>query len=155
MLLIIWHLRWFEHVANVIGIFLKMIWMILSDVPSQLSTILIKTLRIGNDRLKVAHHTWIKFLESRRNSLIMKNEVTYDIYECTKRKWKIIFGKNMTFKNLFQLLSTKASGGFELGICGSKDQCPRPLSYMMIYTKVDRYTCISIFTEYLNRHIVT
>ena len=30
--------------------------------------------------LKVAHHIWIKFLNSRRNSLMMKNEVTYDQY---------------------------------------------------------------------------
>ena len=37
--------------------------------------------------IKVAHHTWIKFLKSRRDSLMMKNEVTYDRYECTKRKW--------------------------------------------------------------------
>ena len=36
--------------------------------------------------IKVAHHTWIKFLKSRRNSLMMKNEVTYDRYECTKSK---------------------------------------------------------------------
>ena len=35
---------------------------------------------------KVAHHTWIKFLKSRRNSWMMKNKVTYDIYECTKSK---------------------------------------------------------------------
>ena len=35
---------------------------------------------------KVAHHTWIKFLQSRRNSLKMKNKVTYDKYECTKSK---------------------------------------------------------------------
>ena len=34
----------------------------------------------------VAHHTWIKFLKSRRNSLMMKNKVTYDRYECTKSK---------------------------------------------------------------------
>ena len=39
------------------------------------------------------------------------------------------FGKNMTFKNLFQFLFTKVSGGFDLRICGSQDQCPRPLSY--------------------------
>ena len=47
---------------------------------------------------------------------------------------KSFFGKNMTFKNLL----TKASSGFELGICGSQEQCPRPLSYV-IYKKVDRY----------------
>ena len=41
----------------------------------------------------------------------------------------LFFGKNMTFKNLFQYLLTKVSGGFELRICGSQDQCPRPLSY--------------------------
>ena len=35
----------------------------------------------------------------------------------------------MTFKKIFQKLLTKASGGFELGTCGSQDQCPRPLSY--------------------------
>ena len=34
--------------------------------------------------IKVAHHTWIKFLKSRRNSLITKNKVTYHRYECTK-----------------------------------------------------------------------
>ena len=38
------------------------------------------------DLIKVAHHTWIKFLKSRRSSLMMKNDVTYDGYECTKRK---------------------------------------------------------------------
>ena len=35
----------------------------------------------------------------------------------------------MTFKNLFQKLLTKVSGGFELRMCGLQDQCPRPLSY--------------------------
>ena len=29
---------------------------------------------------------------------MMKNEVTYDIYECTKKTNKNLFGKNMTFK---------------------------------------------------------
>ena len=38
------------------------------------------------NKLKVVHHTWIKYLKSRRNSLMMKNEVTYDRYECTKSK---------------------------------------------------------------------
>ena len=37
--------------------------------------------------------------------------------------------KTMTYKNLFQYLLTKVSGGYELGTCGSQDQCPRPLSY--------------------------
>ena len=60
---------------------------------------------------------------------MMKNKVTYDRYECTKSKWKIIFSKNMTFKKCVQKLLTKASGGDELGMCGSQDQCPRPLSY--------------------------
>ena len=42
---------------------------------------------------KVAHHTWIKFLKSIRNtcSLMTNNEVTYDRYECSKIKWTIIF----------------------------------------------------------------
>ena len=35
----------------------------------------------------------------------------------------------MTFKTLLQSLLTKVSGGLELRICGSQDQCPRPLSY--------------------------
>ena len=46
-----------------------------------------------------------------------------------KANEKSFYGKNMTFKNLFQLLLTKVSSGFELGIWGSQDQCPRPLSY--------------------------
>ena len=37
-----------------------------------------------NCLFKVAHHTWIKFLKSRRNSLMMKNEVTYNKYGYTK-----------------------------------------------------------------------
>ena len=41
--------------------------------------------------IKVAHHTSIKFLKSRRKSLMMKNKLTYDRYECTKNKWKIFF----------------------------------------------------------------
>ena len=32
----------------------------------------------------------------------MKNEVTYDRYECTQANEKSIFGKNMTLNNLFQ-----------------------------------------------------
>ena len=44
-----------------------------------------------------------------------------------KANEKSFFGKNMTFKNVFQQL-TKVSGGFELRMCGSQDQCPRPLS---------------------------
>ena len=43
--------------------------------------------------------------------------------------YKKHFGKNMTFKNLFQQLLTKVSGGFELRMCGSRDQCPKPLRY--------------------------
>ena len=43
------------------------------------------------------------------------------------QKAKSFFGKNMTFKKLFQYLLTKAYGRFELGICGSQDQ--QPLSY--------------------------
>ena len=39
------------------------------------------------------------------------------------------FFLKMTFKNLFQSLLTKVSGGFDLRICGSQDQCLRPLSY--------------------------
>ena len=35
----------------------------------------------------------------------------------------------MTFKNLFQLLLSKVSSGFELRMCSSQDPCPRPLSY--------------------------
>ena len=46
-----------------------------------------------------------------------------------KANEKLFFDKNMTFKNLFQSLLTKVSGGFELRMCGSQDQCPRPLSY--------------------------
>ena len=45
----------------------------------------VKTL-IQSPYFKVAHHTWIKFLKSRRNSLMMKNKVTYDRYECTNSK---------------------------------------------------------------------
>ena len=33
-------------------------------------------IEIGPVVLKVAHHTWIKFLKSRRNSLMMKNDMT-------------------------------------------------------------------------------
>ena len=46
-----------------------------------------------------------------------------------KANKKLCFGKNMTFKTLFQSLLTKVSGGLELRICGSQDQCPRPLRY--------------------------
>ena len=46
-----------------------------------------------------------------------------------KANEKSFLGKNMTFTNLFQLFLTKVSGGFQLRICGSQDQCPRPLSY--------------------------
>ena len=46
-----------------------------------------------------------------------------------KANEKLFFGKNMTFKNLFQSILTKVSGGFELRMYGSQDQCPRPLSY--------------------------
>ena len=55
-------------------------------------------------KVKVAHHTWIKILKLRRNSLMMNNKVTYDRYEFTKSKWKSFFGihVNITFKNLFQ-----------------------------------------------------
>ena len=49
--------------------------------------------------VKVAHHTWIKFLKSRRNSLMMKNEVTY--YR-KQMKNHFLVKKNMTFKKLFQ-----------------------------------------------------
>ena len=35
---------------------------------------------------KVAHYTWITFQKSGRNSLIIKNVVTYHINECTKSK---------------------------------------------------------------------
>ena len=38
--------------------------------------------------IKVAHHTWIKFLKSRQNSLMMKTKVTYDRYECKKKQMK-------------------------------------------------------------------
>ena len=41
-----------------------------------------------------------------------------------KANEKSLFGKNMTFKNL-----TKVSGGFELRMCSSEHQCPRPLRY--------------------------
>ena len=52
--------------------------------------------------LKLAYHTCIKFLKSRRNSLMMKNKVTYDRYECTKNKWKIIFlGQKYDFCSVF------------------------------------------------------
>ena len=34
----------------------------------------------------------------------------------------------MIFKKIFQYL-TKVSGGFELEICGSQNQCPRQLRY--------------------------
>ena len=47
--------------------------------------------------IKVAHHTWIKFLKSRRNSLMMKNEVT-DM-NVQKSNEKSYFSKNMTSKN--------------------------------------------------------
>ena len=46
-----------------------------------------------------------------------------------KANEKSFFGKNMTFKKFVQKLLTKPSGGDELSICGSQDQCPRPLSY--------------------------
>ena len=55
--------------------------------------------------LKVAHHIWIKFLNSRRNSLMMKNEVKYTCMtdmDKQKANEKLFFGKNMTFKKLFQ-----------------------------------------------------
>ena len=71
----------------------------------------------GMGYVKVAHHTWIKFLKSRRNSSMMKNKVTYDVHvymNVQKANEKSFFGKNMTFKNLFQELLTKVSGGFEL-----------------------------------------
>ena len=46
-----------------------------------------------------------------------------------KANEKLIFGKNMAFKNLFQSLLTKVTGGFKLRMCCSQAQCPRPLSY--------------------------
>ena len=46
-----------------------------------------------------------------------------------KANEKSFFGKNMTSENLFQYLLTKVSDGLELRMCGSQDQCPRPLSY--------------------------
>ena len=46
-----------------------------------------------------------------------------------KANEKSFFCKNITFKNLFQSLLTKVSDGFELRMCGSQNQCPRPLSY--------------------------
>ena len=57
-------------------------------------------IEIGPVVLKVAHHTWIKFLKSRRNSLMMKNDMT-DM-NVQKANEKSFFGKNMTFKKLFQ-----------------------------------------------------
>ena len=45
-----------------------------------------KNLLVFQIFIKVAHHTWIKFLQSRPNTLMMKNKVTYDRYECTKSK---------------------------------------------------------------------
>ena len=40
----------------------------------------------------------------------------------------LLFLLNMSFKKIFQYL-TKVSGGFELEICGSQNQCPRQLRY--------------------------
>ena len=34
----------------------------------------------------VAHHTWIKFLKLKQNSLIKKNEITNNSYEYPKSK---------------------------------------------------------------------
>ena len=54
-------------------------------------------------RIKVAHHTWIKFLKSRQNSLMMKNEETYMTdTNVQKANEKSFFGKIMTFKKLVQ-----------------------------------------------------
>ena len=52
--------------------------------------------------IKVAHHTWIKFLKSRRNSVMMKNEVNMTDMDIQKANEKSFFGKNMTIKKLFQ-----------------------------------------------------
>ena len=60
---------------------------------------------------------------------MMKNKVIMTYLNVQKANEKSFFGKNMTFKNLFQYILTKVSDGFELGICGSQDQCPRPMSY--------------------------
>ena len=51
---------------------------------------------------KVAHHTWIKYFKSRRNSLMMKIKLHMTDMNVLKANDKSFFGKNMTLKNLFQ-----------------------------------------------------
>ena len=51
----------------------------------------------------------------------------------------------MTFKKLFQRILTKISGGFELRIWGSKDQCLRPLSYDDIQAIRKQFHEITVF----------
>ena len=41
--------------------------------------------------LRVAHHTCIKFLKSKRNSLLLKKQVTCSRYECPNSKRHMIF----------------------------------------------------------------
>ena len=67
----------------------KTLWLIQFGIPPVVTYLSWRHLLMKC--IKVAHHIWIKFLKSRRNSLMMKNEVTYDRYGYTKSKWKITF----------------------------------------------------------------
>ena len=91
-----------------------------------------------NFLFKVAHHTWIKFLKSRRNCWIRKNEVTYDRYECTKSKWKFIFGKILLSKTYFSNFLQKSQADLNSGCVVHKTNALDHWG-MMIYKKVDRY----------------
>ena len=85
---------------------------------------------------KVAHHTWIKFLKSKQNILIMKNEVTYDRYECPKSKWHINYWWRYVIRKLWQKF---------LADLNSESAAHKTNALildhwaMMIYNKVDRY----------------
>ena len=46
-----------------------------------------------------------------------------------KAKESHFFGKNMTLQKLISMNFNKVSGIFELRMCGSQDQCHRPLIY--------------------------
>ena len=78
-------------------IFLMITFFILSLKFNKISIILLFNLiamlypKAGGKKLKVAHHTWIKFLKSRRNSLMMKNEVTYIDMDIQKANEKSFF----------------------------------------------------------------
>ena len=99
------------------------VWSLLLNLTSvhvivKLSTFLINSRYNLFQRMSiwthVARYIWIKFLRSKRNSLIIKDEVTYNKYECSKSIQYILFYENMNFLKSFQYRLPKDSSGFEL-----------------------------------------